>query len=293
MASPTPSTTAPQAAPPEKKKSANRDLAMRLTTALVLLPLVLWLIWLGELPFATLVAVAGMLNAVELSKMMLGDDPLRVPAALAALAMPFFFLVPSLGPAKLHWLWAGLLLVALTARMLRNAPVDTAARDVGSVVFAGLYGSMLGYLVPLRELGATHSWAGGAWVILTCALTWVGDTFAYFFGRAFGKHKLYPRISPAKSWEGFFGGMLGSILSAFVVRALVLPQLTVIDSVALGVVAGIGGPVGDLVESMLKRSCKVKDSGTILPGHGGMLDRVDALMFNAPLVYLYAKVFVL
>lgn len=293
MQSPTPSTTAPQATPPEKKASANRDLVLRLTTAIVLLPLVLWLIWLGHMPFALLVAVAGMINAVELSKMTLGEDPMRVPAALAALAMPFFFIVPQLGAAKLHWLWAGLVLVAMTWRLLRDAPVDTAARDVGSVVLAGVYGSMLGYLVPLRELGATHSWAGGAWVILTCALTWVGDTFAYFFGRAFGKHKLYPRISPAKSWEGFFGGMLGAILSAFVVRYLILPDLTVVDSVALGVIAGIGGPIGDLVESMLKRSCKVKDSGSILPGHGGMLDRVDALMFNAPLVYLYAKVFVL
>lgn len=293
MPSITPSPTAPDAPPPAKKESANRNLAVRLTTALVLLPLVLWLIWLGELPFATLVAVAGMLNAVELSKMMLGDDPLRVPAALAALAMPFFFLVPSLGAAHLHWLWVGLLLVAMTWRLLRNAPVDTAAGDVGAVVFAGLYGSMLGYLVPLRELGAANSWTGGAWVILACSLTWVGDTFAYFFGRAFGKHKLYPRISPAKSWEGFFGGMLGAVLSAFVVRALVLPELSAFDSVALGVVAGIGGPIGDLVESMLKRSCKVKDSGTILPGHGGMLDRVDALMFNAPIVFFYAKVFVL
>lgn len=293
MASPTPSKTTPDAVAPAKKESANRNLAVRITTALVLLPLVLWLIWLGELPFATLVAVASMLNAVELSKMTIGDDPMRVPAALAALAMPFFFLVPQLGAENLHWLWAVLVLVAMTWRVLRNAPVDSAAKDVGAVVFAALYGSMLGYLVPLRELGETHSWTGGAWVILAAAMTWVGDTFAYSFGRAIGKHKMYPRISPAKTWEGFGGGMLGAVLSAFVVRALILPQLTVVDAVALGVIAGIGGPIGDLVESMLKRSCKVKDSGTILPGHGGMLDRVDALMFNAPLVYLYAKLFVL
>lgn len=278
---------------PAKKQSANQNLALRVGTAAVLLPLVLWLIWLGHLPFATLVAVAAMLNAVELCQMTLGEDPLRVPAALAALAMPFFFIVPELGAGNLHWLWAGLVLVTLTWRLLRDAPVDTAARDASFVVFAGLYGSLLGYLVPLRELGAERSWAGGGWVILACSLTWVGDTCAYFAGRFLGKHKLYPRISPAKTWEGFAGGMAGAIGSAFVVRALVLPELSAFDAVALGVIGGIGGPIGDLIESMIKRACKAKDSGTILPGHGGMLDRVDALMFNAPLVFFYAKVFVL
>ena len=281
-------------APAPKKESANRNLAVRIATALVLLPLVLWLIWWGALPFAALVAVAAMLNAVELAGMTIGQDPLRVPAALAALAMPFFFVLPELGGAQnLHWLWAGLAIVALTWRMMRDAPVDTAAHDAGFAVFAGVYGSLLGYLVPLRELGETHSWAGGAWVLLACSLTWVGDTCAYFAGRFLGRHKLYPRISPAKTWEGFFGGMAGAVASAFVIRALVLSDLTVLDAIALGVIGGIGGPIGDLVESMLKRACKVKDSGTILPGHGGMLDRVDALMFNAPLVYFYAKLFVL
>lgn len=276
-----------------KKESANRNLALRVITALILLPIVLWLIWMGSWGFAALVAIAGAINAFEVAKMMLGDDSLRFPAAVAAFAMPFFFIHPSLGARSLHWLWAGLALVALTWRMLRDAPVDTAARDVSAVLFAGLYGSMLGYLMPLRLFGEANSWTGGGWVILACSVTWVGDTGAYFAGRFLGKHKFYPRISPSKTWEGFFGGLLSAIGSAFVVRALVLPDLTALDAALLGLIGGIGGPVGDLVESMLKRSCKVKDSGNILPGHGGMLDRVDALMFNAPLLYLYARVFVL
>lgn len=282
--------TAPHVAAP--KKSANRNLAERVGTAVVLLPLVLWLMWLGGLPFACLIAAAAAVNAVEFCAMALKEDALRVPASLAAFAMPFFFIVPELGADKLHWLWSALVVIALTWRLLRDAPVESAGRDVSFTVFGGIYAALLGYMVPLRQLGEEHTWEGAGWVILAAALTWVGDTSAYFAGRFLGKNKLYPRISPAKTWEGFFGGMAGAIGAAFVVRWLLLPQLTAIDALALGVLGGIAGPIGDLVESMLKRAFSIKDSGNILPGHGGMLDRVDALMFNAPVVYLYAKLFV-
>lgn len=282
------SAPAPAAAEAEK----NRNLLQRVVTALVLLPLVLWLIWLGGEPFALLIAVAAVLSAIEFYEMSLGPDPLRVPGALAVFAMPFFFLVPWLGESRLHWLWAGLAAVALTQRLLRNAPVEGAGSQIAAVVLGAVYCSFLGYLVPLRLLGEASSWAGGAWVVLACVLTWGGDTGAYFAGRFFGRHKLYPRISPHKTWEGFFGGMATGIGGAFVVRALVLDSLTVADVLVLGVLAGIAGPLGDLVESMLKRSFRVKDSGTLLPGHGGMLDRIDALLFNAPVVYFYATLVV-
>lgn len=273
--------------------SKNRNLLERVATALVLLPAVLGLAYLGGMPFAALAAVAAVLNAVEFSRMSMGGDPLRVPAALGALAMPFFFVVPALGERNLHWLWAGVAAVALCQRLLRDAPVEGAGTQVASATFAAVYGSLIGYVVPLRGLGDESSWAGAGWVLLAFAMTWGGDTGAYFAGRLLGKNKLYPRISPAKTWEGFWGGMLTSIGAAFAVRALTLDVLTVGDCVALGVVGGIGGPLGDLAESMLKRAYRVKDSGELLPGHGGMLDRVDALMINAPLVYIYAKLFVL
>lgn len=287
-------TTAATPTAAEARAAKNRNLLERVGTAIVLLPLVLWLIWLGGLPLAAMLGVASALNAVEVCAMGIKEDPLRVVAALAALAMPFFFIHPDLGEAALHWLYAGAVIVTLAWRMLRNAPVESAGRDVAVTVFALVYGSLMGYLMPLRMLGGTEqSWTAAGWVILAAALTWVCDTAAYFAGRAFGKHKLYPRISPAKTWEGFAGGMVGTLASAFVVRATILPVLSVGDCIALGLIAGVTGPVGDLVESMLKRSFGVKDSGHILPGHGGMLDRVDALMVNAPVVYFYAKTFTL
>lgn len=274
---------------PKPAPSKNRNLIERVATALVLLPIVLWLMWLGGLPFAALAAVAGALNAVEFSAMSLGDDFLRLPAALGALAMPFFFMPDGPGEANLHWLWAAVAISALVIRMFRNAPVEGAGQHAAFATFAAVYGSLVGYVVPLRQLGEEQSWAGAGWVLLACTLTWGGDTGAYFAGRFFGRHKLFPRISPAKTWEGFFGGMATSIGMAFGVRAFALESLTPTDAVILGVLGGIAGPVGDLVESMLKRAFGVKDSGNILPGHGGMLDRVDALMLNAPVVYAYAK----
>ncbi|HEX4384045.1 MAG TPA: phosphatidate cytidylyltransferase, partial [Myxococcales bacterium] len=121
--------------------------------------------------------------------------------------------------------------------------------------------------------------------------TWANDTGAYFAGRAFGKHKLYPRISPSKTWEGAIGGTLSSIVGACVVQRFFLPALSLHGAIVIGAGAAILGPLGDLSESMLKRAYGAKDSGKLLPGHGGLLDRLDALLFNAPFVLLCARLF--
>jgi phosphatidate cytidylyltransferase len=125
-------------------------------------------------------------------------------------------------------------------------------------------------------------------VVLLLSVTWMNDTGAYFAGRALGRHKMIPRVSPSKTWEGFAGGLLFSLGAAFAVRAIGFPALTAPDCLFLGLAAGILGPTGDLAESSLKRGFGVKDSGKILPGHGGLLDRIDALLFTAPLFYFFA-----
>jgi len=126
----------------------------------------------------------------------------------------------------------------------------------------------------------------GAWVFLTMALAWGSDTSAYFVGRKFGKTKLAPRISPKKTLEGSAGGLAASVLGALAMSSF-LPGLSPIDAIALGILAGAAGQAGDLLVSVLKRSSGVKDSGGILPGHGGILDRVDALAFTAPATWAY------
>jgi phosphatidate cytidylyltransferase len=131
---------------------------------------------------------------------------------------------------------------------------------------------------------------GMGWVMTALTLTWANDTCAYFAGRFLGRHKLYPEVSPNKTWEGFFGGMAGSVASLVVLKLGFYPFLNWADCLIVGVAGGVFGPVGDLVESMLKRAYGVKDSGKIIPGHGGVLDRIDALLFNAPMVCAYVWV---
>lgn len=294
MAQPTSSPPGP-GAPPDpaaERRAKNRNLALRVATAGVLIPVVIPLMWLGGVPMATVVGLACALCATEICSMAMPGDALRWPAAAAAFAMPFFFVLPGLGGDRLHWLWAALALVVLAMRLLRDAPVADAGPKAAFAVLAGVYGSMAGYLMPLRSLGPGASWQGAGWVLVACAVTWLNDTGAYFAGRFLGRRKLFPRISPAKTWEGFAGGMAASIAGALLFGQL-LPHVAVQHLVVAGVLGGICGPLGDLSESMLKRSFGVKDSGAILPGHGGMLDRVDALLFNAPVVYAYAALVVL
>lgn len=121
-------------------------------------------------------------------------------------------------------------------------------------------------------------------------ILWASDTGAYFAGTRFGKHKLFERISPKKSWEGFWGGALLASVMTFVL-SLYFTSLTIVDWLVIGLIIIIGGTIGDLVESLLKRSIEIKDSGTSLPGHGGFLDRFDGLLISAPFIAAYLEVF--
>jgi phosphatidate cytidylyltransferase len=126
---------------------------------------------------------------------------------------------------------------------------------------------------------------GFGWVILVFVVTWANDTLAFFAGRAFGRHRLLERISPKKTWEGFAGGAVGSVAGAFAVKALLLPAEPAWACLAMAAGGAVVGPAGDLAESLIKRGAGVKDSGRLIPGHGGLLDRIDALLFVAPWIY--------
>jgi phosphatidate cytidylyltransferase len=293
----------------------NRNLAVRIATALALLPLVLWLIWLGGLPFALLLGVAAALSALELNLLPTGlpppaPEPRKVRDAIgeeieelelesavlsgaALVSVGGAFLMPLL--AEIH-LWVitpavvlvVVLMVAFTDTLLFEDRIENAPRRIGLALLGTVYpGLLISELVLLRQLER-----GAWWIILAITVTWMNDTCAYFVGRAFGKHKLYQRISPSKTWEGAFGGALGSIAGALVVQHFWIPQLPFWGAMLIGAGAAVLGPIGDLSESMLKRSFGVKDSGHLLPGHGGMLDRIDALLFNAPFVLLCARLLV-
>ena len=168
--------------------------------------------------------------------------------------------------------------------LLRIEDIKSSAGEVAFLFLGVLYiPFLLTHLALLREVAY-----GVQWIFLLLIIVMTGDTAAYYTGRTFGKRKLYPMVSPNKTIEGSLGGLVGSLAGVFIARATFFPQLSVADAIALPLLLGVLGQLGDLFESMLKRSFGVKDSGTIVPGHGGILDRLDSILFAAPAASLYA-----
>lgn len=171
----------------------------------------------------------------------------------------------------------------------KKTPFENIAISFVGIFYISLPLILLNHLLDFSRITYT---VNNYWPVLTIfILVWCSDTFAYLVGRKLGKHKLFERISPKKSWEGFIGGLLFSILAGYLIAYFTEANIT--QFVLYGLVASIVGTLGDLVESMLKRSLKIKDSGTIIPGHGGILDRFDAVFFVIPVIYyLHYYIFV-
>ncbi len=265
-------------------REQNRNLAVRVVTALVLFPFAVWMTWLGEQWFAVLIAVAAALSAGELIWMFekrLG--PAGWLGVLGAAACPVgAWLWTEGGKPFQDWagvLSAGMVVALFAATLLQRGTLEQAPRTAALSTLAWAYTGLLpAAVVALREN------AGWQWVVLLFLVTWANDTFAYFAGRFLGKRPLAPRISPKKTWEGFWGGAVGSLALSLFVKFVFLPDLGVPAALVVGAGAAVLGPLGDLAESALKRAAGVKDSGRIIPGHGGLLDRIDAVLFVAPWV---------
>jgi phosphatidate cytidylyltransferase len=250
----------------------------------VALPLLVLLLFMAP-PLATvaLVAVAAALGLAELFAMMQagGVAPLRIAGAAGAAALFAEVVHPALPP-----MLPVFTLAVAAAALSRAEAMSTTVTAAAATLFAAAYvGALGGTIAALRILPPAED---GAWrVTLLLAIVMASDTFAYFAGSAFGRHKLAPKISPGKTVEGLAGGILGGVLAALVVRQVGLPALPAPAAVALGLVVAAFGVTGDLVESLMKRWAGVKDSGRLFPGHGGMLDRLDSLLFGAPVLYYY------
>jgi phosphatidate cytidylyltransferase len=261
----------------------NRNLLTRVITALVLFPLAVWVTWFGGLAFALLIAAAAAISALELVQMFDGKvERTGLVGIAGAAALP---LVAWAGgrpgthlPAQWVAVGVGLGVVLLLVTMLaQQGPLEKAPRSAAVAALAWAYAGVLPAMVVTLRVGF-----GWEWVILLFLVSWGNDTFAYFAGRFLGKRKLAERISPKKTWEGFHGGAVGSVLCALFVKLLFLPGVSVPAAVVVGLGAAVLGPLGDLAESMMKRAAGVKDSGRIIPGHGGLLDRIDAVLVVAP-----------
>lgn len=270
---------------------ANRNLIVRIISAVVLgVPLLFSIFWQRPEAIWAWVLVAVAIGQGEFYWITLKDDPVW---------LRIFGVVMGLGFAALLYYqpFPNAPLVALTVATLASAilqlffhrDIKLATANTGLMIFGMLYVPLL-----LTSLAFLKRFPHGAeWIVLAMATTWVADTGAYGVGRAIGKRKLYPAISPGKSIEGAIGGVFFATVAGVVAKLWFLPVLTWLDVVLICVPGSILGMVGDLVESMIKRGYGVKDSGKAIPGHGGLLDRIDALLFVCPYVYLYAQYIVL
>ena len=261
------------------------NLALRALSAVVALPLLaLLVLWAPPLGFGLLVLLVAGLALHECAAIMLAGAAPRFRNTIVALGVVFtaaLYFAPGLA---LPWTLAALTATA-AAVLFDPGEIPAAGHRLGAAVFSVLYVGGLAAPLALLQRDAAH---GRAWVLLAVAVTFGNDTGAYFAGKAFGRHKLYPKVSPAKSVEGAVGGMAASVGIMFLLKATLAPWLTTTDCLAVAIPAGVIGPIGDLVESLMKRAAGVKDSGHVIPGHGGMLDRIDALLFVGAWVYVYA-----
>ncbi|HEX6766461.1 MAG TPA: phosphatidate cytidylyltransferase, partial [Polyangiaceae bacterium] len=236
--------------------------------------------------FSLLATAAAAVGALEIFRMTHPDDGVSqgvgvVSAAAVTAALAF----GSPEPGVVLGALVGVPLVGMLVPLARLGEIPTAALRIMTGGATPLYvGAPLGLLALLRRDFGDD---GPGLVLVTLMLAWFGDTGGYFVGRFFGKTKLYEAVSPKKTREGLVGAVLGSVAGALLAHYTYLPNLGLSAALLLGFVAGPLGQLGDLMESLLKRSLGTKDSGGIVPGHGGILDRIDALLVLAPVVYLY------
>jgi phosphatidate cytidylyltransferase len=291
------------------------ELLKRVLTAVVLIPIVLLLVLRAPVPVVAFAAgVVALLAIHELLKLSeaYAIRPLRVPTYIFC---GLFFLVMAIHPGATDTLsTAGFTYFALCAAVL--APfiflsIAMYRRELASgfpaamvSAFAFVYVALpMASLVQLRE-----QWRGAFLLLFLLLLVWAGDIFAYFVGKPLGRHRMSPRVSPHKTWEGAAASVAASIgvgvlmfryalpISSALLHAHLIEQRdgvfneppSLIPIIALSIVLNIASQLGDLVESLIKRGAGVKDSGAILPGHGGMLDRIDALLFAAPMLWCWA-----
>ena len=297
----------------------------RVLVAVVAIPGILALAWFGGYAWALFVTAVLVAATTEFAGLARAKDvhPQTGMMAAAGLLLLLVFLherlsadIPALLGGGLHWplqwqafIWIVLLFVpaVFLVELFRNrpAPLFNIAATVLGALYVGLF---LGTAVGIREIFTVRefhvgpifgtadltpaqaaqldAW-GGLTVIALLASIWMCDTAAYFGGRAMGKHKLFPRVSPNKTWEGAIWGFTAALATMAVARWLVVDYLSLAEALVIGAIVGVIGQLGDLVESLLKRDAGVKDSSGLLPGHGGVLDRFDSFIFVSPAVFLY------
>jgi phosphatidate cytidylyltransferase len=253
-------------------------------TALVLAPIGIYItIWGHAYLFDATVAIIASLALYEF--LILGRlKGYDIPIIICVLLMLFIIAAFVLEPISVEMGVFLTLLVIPASYVFLKGNLEQSLPSSAIAVMATLYVGMLGgSLIRLRNDFAV----GPRLVLFLLMVVWLGDAGAYYVGKRFGRRKLSPRISPRKTVEGFVGGIVVSVLTAIGIHFTFLPEMPLLHAIIAGALLSIAGVIGDLAESMWKRSAAVKDSGTLIPGHGGFLDRFDSVFYTAPILYVY------
>ncbi len=274
-----------QVAPPAAKVG---NLAQRVLSAVIAIPILVIVIWFGEPWFSVVVVVVAVIAALEFYT--LADQTDATPLVTVGLlgTIGTILLVSLRGPISIPLAVFGLVSLVslpLVYLLVRRYPFRSWLWTWGAVWYIG---ACMAFIVLTRQLDK-----GREWVLLTMLTVFAADTGAYVVGRAMGRRKLWPQVSPGKTWEGALGGLAWAIVVSLVLYLLLDLPGPATHAIALGAIAGVLGPVGDLWESYLKRKAGVKDTGNLIPGHGGMLDRLDSIVLTFVAVYYYISVMIL
>jgi phosphatidate cytidylyltransferase len=281
------------------------NLAQRFLVALVAIPILLVVLYYHRPePTWAVIFGASLIAMSELFAMLLPAEDRRAALVLGALAVAAFYwldpaaMAPYGGPLPRVLVAAvsagptiALLLVVVATGLyylfrFRDLP-SVAGRYAGTVTGIVYAGFLTTYLAKLKLI---DPYQGGDTVLIVLIVAWLADTGGYFAGRFLGNAKLYEAVSPKKTWAGAWGGLAGSVIGVAALKLISAHFLSWVDVILIAIPGGILGQLGDLTESLIKRSVGVKDSGGLLPGHGGILDRIDAVLFIAPYVYGYLVV---
>lgn len=269
-----------------------KNLLTRVLVAIFFVPLLLLLSFLGKFYFfffIELLIFLGLLEFSKIAKKSGAEIPVAFLIGIGLLVGLFSFF--SGEKNLLGLLFLAFLLVGFY--QLFRAEVEKIGLNIAFFICGIVYVSFFfSYLILIRQLplslGIEYK-IGGLWIIFILVCVWLCDTLAYFIGVSLGKNKLLPKVSPKKSLEGAIGGVLGAILGAFLSYYLFLNFISIFHLLIISLIIGVFGQIGDFVESSFKRGAGLKESSFIIPGHGGILDRFDSLLFVSPLVYYYIK----
>lgn len=267
--------------------------ATRILVSIIAIPAIVTVTFLGKIPFLAFVLAISLIAFYEFY-IMLKSKNAHVNVLLGFIAVAFlvfnqYYVLMNAYMFLIIWF-----VVLLIYELFRNK--ESALNNLGatllSTMFLGLFGSSLLGIREFYSIDDEFYVNGGYLIISIMATIWICDSAAFFGGTAFGKHKLFPRVSPNKSWEGAVFGFIFAIVTMVIAKFVVLDFLEWKDVIVIGLIVGTIGQIGDLVESLFKRDAGVKDSSALIPGHGGIFDRFDSLLFSSPVIYFYLTYFI-